>query len=409
VDAAVMAWAGIFRLPDPVLFGPRAQVYFLGFVGLSAAATLVYLYFLRSGPREASWGAQAIVLGAGALLVAPIPFWVTRLDPRLAFPGDRLNLPMMLGACLMVAGLLELALKSKALKISILAILIGLSAGQHYQNAVSYRRDWQHQEQIFEQLTLRIPGLKAGTTLLSNELPSEYSTDNSLVAPLNWTYAPEFSSGKLPVFIYYSDLRFRSGKRQIEAGARYSELYRFYPFQSSADQILVIYQQLPGCLRVLDAEHHQKDPTLPDEIRELLVFSNLEQIVTTGNAELPPPFHNGDLAAEPKGWCTYFEQADLARQVGNWEQAAEFGDLAFEAGFPDAATKHVAEYVVFIEGYAHNGAWERAKDLTLEAYTIEPLMRGMLCDAWERIEAETAESAGKPEAVEKVNKKLGCD
>jgi len=405
-DAAVTAWSGLFQLPDPILFGARAQVYFFGIAVLTAVGILVYLRFLRSYPREARWGLDAIFLGAGALLVSPIPFWVTGLDPLLAFPGDRLNLPMIFGACLLLVGLLDLALKSKTIKISIIAILVGLSVGHHYKNAVSYRRDWQHQNQIFQQLTWRIPGLKTGTILLSNELPSEYSTDNSLVAPLNWTYAPEFSSGDLPVYIYYTDLRFSTGKRQIEPGAAYLEHYRVFPFESSSDQIVVIYQQLPGCLRVLDSVRHPEDPTLPDEIRALLRFSNLDQILTTSDAELPPPF---TADPDPGSWCYYFELADLARQRGDWVQVAEFGNLAFETGFPDSAAKHVPEYVVFIEGYAHTGRWSRARNLTLEAYRIDPLMSNMLCDVWKRTEANTPDSSEKAEEMEKINQKLDCD
>jgi hypothetical protein len=315
---------------------------------------------------------------------------------------------MILGACLLLVGLLDLVFKWKGLKITLVALLIGLSVGHHTINALNYRRDWQHQNQIFEQLTWRIPGLKTGTTLLSNELASQYSTDNSLVAPLNWTYAPDFSSGQLPVFIYYSDLRFESGKRQIDPKASYTELYRFFPFQSSADQIVVLYQLLPGCLRVLDAARHQQDPSLPDEIKALLPYSNLGQIVTTGNAQLPPPFQNDDPDKQPDTWCYYFERADLARQSGEWARVAHYGDLAFEIGFPDAAIKHVPEYGVFIEGYAHNEEWGHAQDLTLEAYKIDPLMRNMLCDAWRRIDTDTPPSDEKLAAVAKVEQKLEC-
>ncbi len=404
-DASITAWGAIFQRPDPSLYGTRIQIYFFGISTLTAVGILIYSHFLKSAPRESHWGREAVLLGAGALLVAPIPFWVTGLDPRLAFPGDRLNLPMIFGVCLLLVGLLDLALKSKVLKISI-ALLIGLSVGYHTINALSYRVDWQHQQAIFQQLTWRIPGLKTGTTLLSNELPTQYSTDNSLVAPLNWTYAPEFSSGDLPVFIYYNDLRFKTGNRKIEPSADYKELYRFYPFKSSSDQILLIYQQLPGCLRVLDSVRHLEDPSLPGGIRALLPFSNLDQIITTENAELPPPFKNdSDLGS----WCYYFERADLARQSGDWIQVAQLGDLAFETGFPDSAAKHVPEYVVFIEGYTHTNQWNRATELSMEAYKIDPLMKNMLCSAWERIDANTLNSLDKLEAMKKINKKLGCD
>ena len=331
---------------------------------------------------------------------------MTGLDPRLAFPADRLNLPMMVGACLVLVGLLDLLLKSRKLKITIVAILVGLSVGYHYKNAISYRRDWLHQNDIFQQLSWRIPGLKPGTILLSNELPSQYSSDNSLVAPINWTYFPDFSKGDLPIFMYYADLRFRSDHRKIEPGATYSELYRFYPFHSASDQILLIYQQLPGCLRVLDWQHHQADPSLPDEIRDLLNFSNLNQILTDQLVELPPPLQNAPYL---KSWCYYFEKADLARQRGEWDQVVQYADLAFEIGFPDSPVKHVPEFPTFIEGYAQYGNWERALELTLEAQQIDPQMEKMLCTTWERIHASTPDSPEKSAVFDEIIQQLGCD
>ena len=409
-DVVVTAWRQILQQPVRKLFGDRVQIYYFGIVALTALGTSIYLLMLRSKQEKASWGRDAITLGFGALLVAPIPFWVTGLDPRLAFPGDRLNLPMIFGACLLLVGLLELLFKPIPLKILVIPILIGLSVGFHFTNAVSYRSDWQHQKELFKQLTWRIPGLKDGTALISNELPLNYSTDNSLVAPINWTYAPEFSSGTLPVYIYYVDLRFDNSHRQIEPGATYHELYRFYPFETSSDQILVIYQEYSGCLRVLDSIHHQFDPTLPDDIRDILHYSSLDQITTTQNAELPAPLQGDpDLENNIESWCYNFEHADLARQREDWEQVSRFGDQAFEKGFPDSTKKHVTEFVVFIEGYAHTGDWQRAIELTLEAYKIDHRMKDMLCHTWERIIVDSPEPLGKLEALEIVNTRLGCE
>lgn len=409
-DVAVTAWRQIFQRPDQSLFGNRIQLYYYGIVALTALGTSIYLLFLRSKQEGTSWGRDAILLGLGALLVAPIPFWVTGLDPRLVFPGDRLNLPMIFGGCLLLVGLLDILFKPIPLKILIIPILIGMSVGYHFTNAVSYRRDWQQQKDLFDQLRWRIPGLKDGTALISNELPLNYSTDNSLVAPLNWMYAPNFSHGPLPVYIYYVDLRFDTGNRQIEPGASYHELYRFFPFESSSDQILVIYQELPGCLRVLDSTHYQFDPSLPNDILEILSFSNLEQILTTSNTVLPAPLQ-GDPEQEnyTEGWCYHFEQADLARQREDWEQVAHIGDRAFEQGFPASAVKHTPEYVVFIKGYAHTDAWQRAADLTLETYELDYQMKGMLCHTWERVILNTPDSPEKWDALNEVNTRLGCE
>jgi hypothetical protein len=404
-DAAVTAWLQIFKFPDPLLYGFQARVYFWGLVAIGGAGILVYLIFLKSNPRDIRWGGQALLFGGGALLVSPLPFWVTGLDPRLQFPGDRLNLPLIFGACLLLVGLLDLLIKFRPLKIFFVAVLVGLSVGYHYQNGVTYRRDWQHQTAIFQQLSWRVPGLKSGTTIMSNELPSEYSTDNSLIAPINWIYASEFTGGNLPFFVYYYDLRFNQMQRTFEPGMAFSEEYRFYPFESTSEQILVLYQRLPGCLRVLDNDQHQFDPSLPDEIRAILTYSNPDQILFNQADVLPTIFQGEPVLG---GWCYFFEKADLARQRGDWDQVAGFANQAFEGGFHDALIKHAPEYVVFIEGYAHNAQWKRAAELTLEVYEVDPRMDQMLCAAWGRIKIDIPESSEKSAFLEKIDQKMNC-
>jgi len=51
---------------------------------------------------------------------------------------------------------------------------------------------------FFWQLTWRAPGLKAGTALVSEDLPFvKYSSGNSLSAPLNLIYSPDNKTHQL--------------------------------------------------------------------------------------------------------------------------------------------------------------------------------------------------------------------
>jgi hypothetical protein len=304
-------------------------------------------------------------------------------------------------------GVIDLLIKKKSIKIGLIALLIGLSVGVHYQNGITYRRDWYHQTKFFQQLAWRIPGIHPGTTLLANQLPTTYSTDNSLIAPLNWLYAPEFSGGEIPAYLFYIDMRFGDPDPDFDADTSLDYKYRFFDFKGSPSQVLVIYNQPPACLRVLDDEHHHYFPALPPEVKAVLPFSNLEQIQTSPDtpATLPPPF---DPETETS-WCFFFEKADLARQRGEWQSVADFADQAFELGHPDSIAKHVNEYELFIEGYAHTGQWEKAKQLTYEAIKFDPLLEAMLCETWERIEMETETSMDRDTILDDINQKLNCD
>ncbi|MCJ7700373.1 MAG: hypothetical protein MUO62_02215, partial [Anaerolineales bacterium] len=147
-------------------------------------------------------------------------------------------------------------------------------------------------------------------------------------------------------------------------------------------------------------------PGLPADLQAVLPYASLNPIQATApGAALPPPFQTW---SEPPNWCYYFEKADLARQTGAWDTVAAFADRAFNVGYPDADSKHVSEYEVFIEGYARTNQWEKAWTLSMEAVEIDPLMAPMICDVWERSTPGTPTSTGKTKALESIRTALEC-
>ncbi len=403
-SSGVGAWFISFKLPDPTLFGLRSRLYFWGIVLVSTVGVLVYLVFAQKESRDSHWKMDALLLAGAALITGPIPFWVTGLDPKLTFPADRLNLPMIMGASILLVALIDWLFKRDGTKVFIIALLIGMAAGFHNQNAINYRRDWQYQIAFFQQLTARIPAFEPGTAVITNELPNNRSTDNSLSAPLNWIYAPDFTGGDLPLHMFYSELRFGRDETTFNAETPLDLVYRFYPFKSSAAESLVIYHRPPACLRVVDYDYHHYYPLLPSFVKDLLSYSNPKQIITTGEQPALPAFFA--KSPQPENWCYYFEKADLARQHGDWEQVAEFGDIAFAL---EDSPNHASERVPFIEGYAHVGQWARAEELTYEALKINQFMGPMLCEAWERIETDTQESDQRDEIIAEINAEMNCD
>jgi hypothetical protein len=403
--AGVKAWFQVFQFPGAELFSPRSQMLYWGLVFVCIVGLGLYLFLQREEAPSDAWGREALPLAAASLVLSPLPFWVTRLDPNLIFPADRLNLPTMLGASLLLVALVDWLFRRDAAKIILLSILLGLAIGLHNQNASVYRRDWKYQQAFFQQLITRIPALAPDTALLINELPYNRSTDNSLTAPLNWAYAPEFDGGDLPLFMYYVQLRFGRDPTDFDAGTDLAADYRFYPFRSSPEQSLVLYHHPPACLRVLSPEYQLHFPLLPSYMRTVLPFSDLDRILVDEqtSATLPPM-----MAPEsrPETWCDYFQRADLARQRGDWDEVARLGDAAFEL---DDSPNHASERIPFIEGYAHVGRWDRAEALSREALEINKFMAPMLCDAWERIERGTEPTSERDRRLERIYQELACD
>ena len=84
---------------------------------------------------------------------------------------------------------------------------------------------------------------------------------------------------------------------------------------------------------------------------------------------------------------------------------AALGDQAFHQNdYPNDPS----ERIPFIEGYAHVGNWQRAKELTQESADVTSLMRPMLCGLWQRIGQNTNASREKDGTIKAIKVELNC-
>jgi hypothetical protein len=401
---SLLAWMKVFEIPSIAEFGLRSSLVYWVMVAGGAISIWFYLAHLQVESRfkredeapGSNW--QWLVTGLAALFLAGWPFWIAELEVHLVHPNDRFTLAFMPGASLLLVGLIELIPKVKWLKATILAVSVGLAVGLQFQNANLFRRDWKDQQAFFWQLAWRIPSLEPGTTILSAQmLPMYFNSDDSLTAPLNWTYAPDLQSYELPYLMLFAS------ERPWFVSKINLPIQRPYPpalFSGSTSEMIVIYYNPPGCLRVLDPVYDSGTPLLPPDTQTAMFLSDTSRIILDPQQAAEPPA--GLFNPEPShGWCFYFEKAELARQQGDWAEVARLGDIGFGL---DDSPNDASEYVVFIEGYAHAGRWDDATRLSRRTLEITPLMNPMLCDAWRRI----ASDAEKQEVATEMLAELAC-
>jgi hypothetical protein len=412
---SILAWKQVFEFSNLGGYDPGIVLRYALIVVVTLALAIFYLAFLRGGERgnaaaalvhRRRWAFQALCVGAYAMFLGGAPIWATNLQIALFFPWDRFTLPMMLGVSLLLAGLIEVLPGFRWQGIMLVGMLAGLAAGFHYQNALSYRKEWLLQRDFFWQLSWRAPGIQPGTVILTTEMPFRYDTDNSLTSPLNWTYAPENRQPEFLYLLYNLESRLSAGLPALEAGEHISEVQRLLPFKGSTSQALAVIYNPPGCLKAIDPRYDQRLPGKPRYFRETLPFSNPDLILAEEDPEAQPPLYF--FGPEPEhDWCYYFEKAELARQRGDWEQVAALGDQALGDG-KSINRNNVAELVPFIEGYARTGRWERAVELSQEAYRTWENTRLMLCDVWRIIYQDGALDAQGQEAFNELQGPLQC-
>jgi hypothetical protein len=411
---SVLAWKQVFSLGT---LRPYESLPILKFVLIVLGTTLlvfIFLTFLRDGNSleqedrlsRPGWPIVAILLGLCALLAGGVPVWATNLRMELYYPWDRLTLPMMLGVSLLLAGLVMLIPGWRLLRFGLLASAVGLAAGLHYQNALSYRQEWLMQQDFFWQLAWRAPAIQPGTVVLTSELPFLYDFDSLLTAPLNWTFASQLSGRELPYQLYNVEAHLSLGLADFALDTPIYQSNRLMPFAGSTSQAIVVFYRPPACLKVIDPQRDRGLPDKPRYFRELLPLSRPELILPEGDPAARPP--EQFFAADPEpGWCYYFQKAELARQEGDWKQMAALGDLALQGEYR-IYRRNAAELMPYIEGYAHTGRWEDAEALSMQAYRAWENIRLMVCDTWALIGQDIGVDAQGMAAMKEIQGELHC-
>jgi hypothetical protein len=382
----VGAWSQIFRFPNLASDGPRTLALYAAII--VAIGALLFLVWRRqadepqSDRRRLWW---LILSGLVMILLGGVPFWLTDVPVSLGFPANRATLSFMLGVSFILGGLLELI--PARMRYAMVILFVALAAGRQFLWANEFRRDWSNHRNLFWQMTWRAPGIKPNTLVLLNEHLSFYA-DNSLSPSLNWIYAPDKHSDTIDYVLFYPTNRLDASLPDLGKDLPIHYDYLAGQFNGNTSQTLAFYYDPPACLRLLEPDIDFDNHFIQAEsmMREAAALSNETMIVTDPSARMPAIY-----GPEPAhGWCYYFEKADLARQLGDWETVTRLGDEAFALNdYPN----NPFERFVFIEGYAHIGDWDRALKLSRESFRVSKEYMGpLLCRLWERIEAETSEA-----------------
>jgi hypothetical protein len=405
--AGLYSWGQVLVLAARSLSNPSTLLT-LGVIAVSFVLVAFYLRKLELPEKgvDSNWARQAVMFGLIGILIGRIPSWAASLPLTLQSINDRFMVSMMIGGSLFLAGVLELTFGKSRLKIYAVTLIIALGIGQQFYTANDFRRDWTRQQEIFWQMAWRIPALEPGTVILTHELPLRYETDMGLTAPLNWIYAPDYVGGDLPYALLYTRTRLdKVSLPGLEPEQPISFEYRTVDFNGSTSHLVTIIVLPNACLRVLDPVYAGGDTyeRQPRFLRDAIPLSDPSLIVADARTpEMPVAL----FGKEPvHAWCYYYEKAELARQVGDWETVVALGNEARAQGFSPG---DALEWLPFIEGYVITGEYQTARELSLLAYRDDSRPRKGLCYTWGRIQGD-GQGRGEVEILAKeMLEKFNC-
>jgi len=325
-----------------------------------------------SDEAESDWSGEMLWVGLVGAMAGLIPVILVNRHVEF-FSLSRYTLASSVGAAMAIVAMLEF-LSSARLRWSLVGVLIGVSVLTHFANGATAAKNTASMDDFWWQVSWRAPDLKDGTTLVIY-YPAPLQEDYFIWGAANLIYRPGAQTTD-PVEATISGVlltpenltRILAGKGADEPDRRDTHLVMDY------GNVLVITQPTPGsCVRILDGTQPELSSSDDPRIQLAAPASEIANVNAGGQHGPVNPFVFGP---EPEhGWCWYYQQASLARQVGDWERVASLGDEALKAGFYPSDS---VEWMPFMQAYAALG---RANDLKKLSSILgaDPFLKRQAC------------------------------
>ena len=398
--------------PDNLDFSNSTNIY-LFLISLLSFGIFLFILFhqnhLESEDRATS--RQFFLVGCIALIFSLMPIYVsgyvihTKLEPW----NSRLSLGSLLGAAMIMTGVVDYLIKVPRTRWMLLAVLIGLLIGWHVRYTNDFRWAWDKQVNFYRQLYLRAPEIKPGTAILSEEEFLSYMGDYPTSYGINVMYTKQgdsFEGSRKADYWFFPYINFYTRLDQYLNGQPFSATRAGTSFQGEPEGTIVISFEpdLGQCLWVMRPEYESLK-SLSQTMRQLVSISYVDRIEQAPLRE--DSFVLKYLYLHPEqDWCYYYEKADLAYQYEEWAEVLQLWKSARQS---DLRPDNGFEYLPFIEAYAHADDWKTAESLTLSAQKIMRGIDPLFCDTWSKLKGNTPESPEKDEAVATIQGVLHCD
>jgi hypothetical protein len=376
LDTSVFAW---FVEPyHQYSLAPYSNLVFALTIAI-IVATLVWLYsfgfkrWWRMDDREPE--TQPLIkiflwIGALVILFAISPVVLSGRQLDLYDPYKSYGLHPIAGVVLFVTGII-LMLQPR-FRNWILIALIGISVSTQVLNADYWKQYWEIQRQMAWQLTWRAPDIKDDTLVMAS-ISGGFNPqqDYEIWGPINLIYNP--GSAKAPAIqaeVLNSETAYNILKQEVKNNrVRDIRLHRDY-----RNLLLITYPSSVSCFHIIDGMLPAYSGSESLLVQQVGAFSHVDRILPSGNPVPPAPIFGSE---PPHDWCYYYQQASLARQLGDWERVSKLYD---EVRALNLEANDKSEVIPFFEGLVNVGRYEEARSLYNEQIKGQAAVRLPLCN-----------------------------
>lgn len=311
---------------------------------------------------------------------------------------SRYTLIASIGAVMLLALLVE-NISKRNVQVTVIGILVSVAVLTHYGNTIRYVDETQATRNFWWQVAWRAPHIEEGVTLLAMYPNSPLSEDYFIWGPANFIYYPEKQSNnpvvvKLPAAV----LDGNTVTQVTTNGGVETPLRRGNYLERDFGNVLVMVQSSPNsCVRFINGASPELNAFDDGRVTMVAPYSKLDEVVTEGEIPSAPEQVFG---SEPeRGWCFYYQQADLARQRGDWDSVTTSLDEALDKGY---YPNDPLEWIPFMQAYAVQGNVDEIREMT-KLIVLDKYLRLQVCNNMKYLaENETLSS----EVNEFITKKI---
>ena len=408
---AVTSWFRVIR-SEAFIFSTLFDWIVFSVTILVMILSVYYFNRMQPHPKEndnndPSFPTQLLLLGIAIIILGILPAWMIGQDiysHKNQFAASRFGIGSTLGAAMLLTWIIIKLIDNRKNQIIAISILISLGINFHLYNAKGFQFSWEKQLRFYQQLIWRAPNVEIGTAFITDQEILPYMGQYAVSFGLMTAYQP--GNVKSPPYWYFpfyysypeideliNGIPITDGRVSMTFSGWSKDILIFY-FEPGLDRCLWILRPVDVNLRLVD-----------EDLRRLSSISALNQIHPDMEEKLKLPEQIFGTLPD-RGWCYYFEKADLARQFSYWDDIIRLWEQAnHENEYPGNGF----EYIPFIEAFGHAGNWNQVAALTKSAKKITQGLEPSLCTARDKLASETPASPERDKLLEELRNNLSCD
>lgn len=396
----MVAWTAPLNL---FAFSLRLRDAFIGYAlaGMAVALLLAYLRQEeeKTGETEAGTGSREMreQIGLAMVTIVACLIPVILVNRHVTLPDySRYALASSAGVGILFSVIIE-KINTASLRAGVIAFLLGISVLTHHGNAVRVADETEATRNFWRQAAWRAPMIEEGVTLIVSYPGSPLSEDYFIWGPANFIYYPEKQKGnplqiKLPGAVLNSD----TVNQIVSNGGAETPLRRGNYLERDFGNVLVVVQSRPDtCVRFINGNAPELSPLDAERLVLVAPHSQLDAVITEGEAPNLPVEVFG--AEGERGWCYYYQKADLARQRGEWDVIPVLLAEALDKGY---YPNDPLEWIPFMQAYAVQDSLEEIREMT-KRVVLDRYLRLQVCHSMTRFAEKETLSVEVEEFIQK--------